>query len=235
VFIFDNLLVYALKYVNLKEGGTLDKRIYDGYAYGDLGYPEMHTHLLPLISSGQTALDIGFGTGHTCSPVAFSGLKIDGVDRNGYWLDCAKDAFAEAGLGDLLNTIDSEALEFLKANTKKYDLVIMSDLLMFQTKTAGKMMIELAYGALQPNGLIWITTMSTRDHYYSRMVQSQNPIDDETFMAYSPCGGSGPMCFYFPTEIGSLLESYGAKMIFSTETESSAGGMVNIILAQKPA
>jgi len=66
------------------------------------------------------------------------------------------------------------------------------------------------------------------------MVASQEPIDEDTFMSYSHCGGSGPVCFYHPLEIENYLQTMGAKVIFQAETENTAGGIVNIILAQKP-
>ena len=206
---------------------------FDGYAYGELGYPEMHQHLLPLLQPGQSALDIGFGTGHMCSPVAFAGLKIVGLDRNLTWLNHAVEAFAEAGLGEQLTVVCADALEYMQENKTKFHLVVMSDFLMFQIKTSGKTLIRLAYEALLPTGLIWITTLSTGDDFYSRMVAYQDPIDSDTFMSYH-CGGSGPVCFYHPLEIETYLQSMGAKVIFHTETENTAGGMVNIILAQKP-
>lgn len=208
-------------------------KIYDGYEYGELGYPEMHQNLLPLLESGDSALDLGFGTGHTCSPIAFAGLTIDGVDRNGYWLEEAREAFIDAGLNDLLTTYELDALEFLQKNTKTYNLVTMSDFLMFLPKTKGKKVIELAFGALKKDGYIWIATMSTSDEYYPYMTRSQSPIDDETYMSYSPCGSSGLICFYFPLEIDAFLESMGGKVIFSKEVESDSSAMVNIVLVQK--
>ena len=211
----------------------MDNRVFDGYPYGELGYPEMHQHLLPLLEAGQSALDLGFGTGHTCSPLAFAGLKIVGVDRNDGWLQYAEEAYFEAGLGGQLTLVSADALEYMRANQTKFNLVIMSDFLMFQVKTAGKELIRLAYDTLLPNGLIWITTLSTGDEFYSRMSQSQEPIDADTFMSYSHCGGSGPVCFYHPLEIETYLQSMGAKIIFQTETENTAGGVVNIVLAQK--
>ena len=211
-----------------------NNKVFDGYEYGDLGYPEMHQQLLPLLQPGGSALDVGFGTGHMCSPVAFAGLKIVGVDRNEYWLECARKAYIEAGLGELLTTVHADAFEYLQANTVKHNLVIMSDFLMFLPKTTGKEIIKLAYEALMPSGFIWITTMSTGDDCYSGMAEFQEPIDDETFMSYSPCGGSGPMCFYFPLEIKKYLESMGAVVLYRDEAPNDVGGLFNIILAQKP-
>jgi len=212
----------------------LTDKIYDGYEYGELGYSELHKYLLPLLQPGMTALDIGFGTGHMSSPLAFAEVKIVGLDQNMHWLEIARAAFDEAGLGDRLVTVHAEALEYMRANEEKYGLVVMSDFLMFQRKTAGKEIIRLAHEALESGGLIWITTLSTGDECFFRMTRSQEPIDDETFMSYSPCGGSGPICFYFPREIEQYLESLGAKTIFQTETINDAGGMFNIILAEKP-
>ncbi|NCP47294.1 class I SAM-dependent methyltransferase [bacterium] len=169
-----------------------------------------------------------------CSPVAFAGLRIVGLDRNLSWLEHAVEAFNEAGLGEQLTVVSADALEYMRTNITKFHLVIMSDFLMFQVKTAGKELIRLAYESLLPIGYIWITTLSTGDKFYSRMVASQEPIDEDTFMSYSHCGGSGPVCFYHPLEIENYLQTMGAKVIFQAETENTAGGIVNIILAQKP-
>lgn len=212
----------------------MKNKTYDGYAFGELGYPEMLENLLPLIQPGQTALDLGIGTGHMCSPIAFAGLSITGVDNNRQRLSYCLDAFAEAGLGQQITTVDSDALEYVRANCVNYDLVILSDFLMFLTKTDGKEILRFAYNALHPNGYLWITTMSTSDSFYASMSQSQDPIDAETFMAYSHCAGSNPMCFYFPMEIEKYLESMGAKIVFQAEAPNSSDGMFNIVLAQKP-
>ncbi len=208
-------------------------KVYDDIAYGDLGYPELHEHLLPLLQPSQTVLDIGFGAGHMCSPVAFANLNIVGLDHNLYGLEHALKCFKEAGLDGLLTIVNAEALGYLQENVTKYNLVMMSDFLMFQRKTDGREMMRLAYDAVQPSGYIWITALSTGDAFYGAMIETQESIDEDTFLSYSPCGGAGPVCFYHPLEIEYFLQSLGAKIVFQTETMNSAGGMVNIILAQK--
>lgn len=64
-----------------------------------------------------------------------------------------------AGLNSQLNLVHADALEYLRGNIVKYDLVFMSDLLMFIPKTSGTEIIRLAYGALSAKGYLWITTM----------------------------------------------------------------------------
>ncbi len=212
-----------------------NSKIFADNKHGDLGYPEMREHLLPLIQAGQSALDLGIGTGPMTSPIAFAELSVTGVDSNKHRLSICQEAFAQANLKHLLTAIESDALEYMQTNTVKHHLVIMSDFLMFLTKTDGKEVIRLAYECLLPSGYIWITTMSTSDEWYGDISSTQEPIDTDTFMAYSHCIGANPICFYHPMEIEEYLQSMGAKIIFQTEKENNAGGMVNIILAQKPA
>ena len=211
----------------------MTENVYDGYAYGDLGYPELFQHLLPLLKHDQSALDLGIGTGHESSVIAFAGLHITGVDRNPFLLGACREAYDEAEIGSQLTLVEMDALKYMRANSAKYDLVILSDFLMFLTKTDGKEILRLAYEALEASGYIWITTMSTGDDFYARM-KHQREIDKETFMSHSHCGGSGPACFYFPGEIEAFLVSLGAKVVFGIETLNSSDGMFNIVLAQKP-
>lgn len=211
------------------------RKTFDGYVYGTLGYPEMLQNLLPLLKQGQTALDLGIGTGHMCSPIAFAGLNITGVDSDQEWLTDCQEAFSEAELATQLTTVHSDALEYMQTNKASFDLVVLSDFLMFLTKTDGKEILKLAYEALNAGGYIWITTLSTNDDYFQNISQFQEPVDAETFMAYSHCHGTNPICFYFPKEIENLLTSIGSEIIFRNETENRSGGLINIILAQKPA
>lgn len=209
--------------------------VFDGYQYGELGYPEMYENLLPLLVPGQTALDLGIGTGHTSSAVAFAGLMVTGVDINNWAIDECWKNYEEADLLGQLSTVVADATDYLAklSEDSKFDVVIMSDMLMFLLKTQGRSLIIEAFTVLKKGGLLWITTKSTGDYVYLEMSQWQKPVDDETFMAYSHCSGSMPFCFYFPGEIEKILEPYGAKVLFSSETENSAGGLFNIILIQK--
>ena len=210
------------------------KKVYDGYNVEGLGYPEMFTQLLPLISSVQRALDLGIGTGHLCSPVAFEGLQVVGVDKNEGSLTACKRLFGKAGLGNQLRTVTSDARNYLLSCREKYDLVMLSEILMFLKKADGKDLLKMSYDVLNANGFLWITARSTSDDFYFMLKEGFEPVDKDTFIAHSPCAGSTMVCFYSPGEIEGFLESIGGKVIFHTESINSAGGMTNIVLVQKP-
>ena len=212
-----------------------EKKDFGGYAYDELGYPQMHEILIPLLVPGKKALDLGIGTGHTSSSVAFAGLSITGVDINKWAINQCWENYEDAGLEGQLSTVCADASDFMStlAKDNQFDLVIMSDFLMFLPKKQGRSLIVEAYKALKSGGLLWITTKSTGDYFFQEMSKGQEPVDDETFMANSHCSGSMPFCFYFPGEIEKMLEPLGARVLFSSETENSAGGLFNIILIQK--
>lgn len=204
---------------------------YAGYEFDDLGSPLMTEQLLPRLN-GVSVLDLGIGGGHAIVPLAISGMMITGVDISQDRLDFCMKAFKEVEMEEQLKVICSDALEFLEANTEKFNAVSMSDFLMFIPKTEGQKIVKLAYEALEPQGYIWVVALSTNNEVYFDLSRSV-PIDTDTYMAYSHCNGSGPACFYHPNEIEEYLKSLGAKVVFSTEAENRAGAMVNIVLGQR--
>lgn len=208
--------------------------MFGGYEYEDLGNVEMFEQLLPLVKPGRKVLDLGIGGGHPSAPLAFSGLLVTGVDSDRYQLERCLASYKEAGMSDQLVTVCSDALNFLETCTDKFDVVFMSDFLMFIKKTPSKQILKLAYTTLAPSGLMWIQTTSTTDERYEFFANSHDPIDEETFMAYSHCHGNTPFCFYKPGEIDGFLKLHGAKIIFSAEIESSVGSILNAVLVQMP-
>lgn len=207
--------------------------MFDGYEVNSLGYPETFEVLLPRLSAGQLALDLGIGAGHLCAPIAFAGLSITGVDSS-FRLATCQENFEDAGLGEKITTVSADALEFLKTNTQKFDLVIMSEILMFMLKSEGKEAIRLAYGALNLGGHLWIITKSTNDDFHQMLIGGGTVIESESYFYSSPCGGSGIASFYYPKEIDDLLKSLGASVVYSDETVNEKAGLSHIILAQKP-
>lgn len=208
--------------------------MYGGYSLDEITDEKMIENLFPLICAGQKALVLGISTGVACSPVAFKGLHISGVDINEYALVMCESFFAEAGLSDLLTLYHIDAIEFMQKNEEKFDLVLMTDFLMFFRKTEGKELIRQAYECLSPGGCLWIETVSTSDDYFG-IISCFQEIDSETFLYSTHCMGSMPFCFYYPMEIEKLLELMGAKVVFRAEDLNVAEKVVNFVLVQKPA
>jgi 2-polyprenyl-3-methyl-5-hydroxy-6-metoxy-1,4-benzoquinol methylase len=213
--------------------GTLSKQqIYDEFDASELGYRQLFEQLLPLLVPGQTALDIGISAGHLCSPIAYAGLKITGVDIDERALNRCQELFVEANLS-APKLVHSDAMTFLDTCVDKFDLVIMSDFLMFLAKTKGREVLRSAWSKINTGGLMWIATKSMNDHYFRYLSSFQAPIDEQTFVEYSHCHGSGPICFYSPEELKALIEDLGGEILSTDENENDRGGLSVIVLARK--
>jgi 2-polyprenyl-3-methyl-5-hydroxy-6-metoxy-1,4-benzoquinol methylase len=208
---------------------------FDGYKFDKLGYSQMHEYLMPLLMPGMTALECGIGSGHTASPLGWAGLEIVGVDTDEHWLYACRELYNKHGLGENLKLVYKDIHEFLLICPDKFDVVMMSDVLMFIRKSEGREIVRLGYEALNPGGYMWITTVSTSDEMYYRMIQCQEQIDEQTYMAYSRCHGASPMCFWRPGELDELLSALGARVVYSHEGYNRADGVFVMLLVQKPA
>ncbi len=205
---------------------------YAGLSYEELVTKTMRTELLPRLQSDWSALDIGIAAGHAISPVAFAGLSVLGVDINARSLKFCQEEFGKAGLGDKIETVKMDAMEFLDTNTEKFDVVSMSDFLMFFAITKAIELIKSAYDAVKDDGLIWIVTKSTNDGLYSELGWML-PVEPDTYIIQAGCHGVSTVCFFRPGEVDEILTSLGATLLYSGESVNRVGGIVNTILARK--
>lgn len=205
---------------------------YDDLPYDELVTDAMRNELLPRVKPNWSVLDLGIAGGHAISPLAFAGLPIMGVDTNLGALKLCQAEFGKAGIADRLTTVYMDAMQFLDTNTKKFDVVSMSDFLMFFTKTKAKALIESAYTAVEHEGLIWIVTKSTNDGLYSELGWML-PVEPDTYIIQAGCHGVSTVCFFRPGEVDEILTSLGATLLYSGESVNRVGGIVNTILARK--
>ncbi len=205
---------------------------YDDLPYDELVTDAMRNELLPRVKPNWSVLDLGISGGHAISPLAFAGLPITGVDTNLGALKFCQEEFGKAGIADRLTTAYMDAMQFLDTNTKKFNVVSMSDFLMFFKKTTAKSLIESAYGAVESGGLIWIVTKSTTDDLYSEL-SWMLPIEPDTYIIQAGCHGVSTVCFFQPGEVDEILQRLGATVLFSGESMNRVGGIVNTILARK--
>ncbi len=206
--------------------------IYDDLPYDELVTDAMRNELLPRVKPNSSVLDLGISRGHAIAPLAFAGLTILGVDTNVVALRFCQEEFEVAGVADKLTTVNMDALRFLNTNTAKFDVVSMSDFLMFFAKTKAIELIKLAYGAVKDNGLIWIVTKSTNDGLYYQL-SWMAPEEPETYIIQAGCRGMTTVCFFRPGEVDEMLQGLGATVLFSGESMNRVGGIVNTILAKK--
>ncbi len=205
---------------------------YAGLPFEELMSDAMQDELLPRVEAGGTVLDLGISTGHAISPLAVAGLSILGVDTNKGALKFCHQEFEKAGIADKLRTQHIDAMQFLDTNTEKFNVVSMTDFLMFFAKTKAIELIKSAYGAVKDNGQIWIVTKSTNDVLYEE-VNWMQPIEEDTFLVSSGCHSYSMVCFFRPGEVDEILSNLGAEVLFSNESVNRVGGVVNTILAQK--
>ena len=205
---------------------------YAGFEYNDLASPEMQSRLLPLLTRGQRALNLGIAAGHASSPIALTGVHLTGVDTDARTLKFCNQEFQNVGLGALLTTVHMDAMQYLDTHDEKFDLVILSDFLMFFTKTKGVELIKSAVDKVQRGGLIWIVTKSTSDPYFGHLRRYDIEIDTHTYQTFTPCHGAGVICFYEPLEINKILKDMGFEILFASETENRAEAINNTVLGQ---
>lgn len=205
---------------------------YGGFEYNDLASKEMQSHLLPVLHRGQRALNLGISAGHASSPIALNGVHITGVDIDKWALELCEEEFQKVGLGNNLATVHMDAMEYLDTCDEKFDLVILSDFLMFFTKTKGIELIKSAVSKLKKGGLIWVVTKSTSDSYYGELQGYSVEIDKLTYQTFTPCHGSGVVCFYEPLEINEILKSFGVEVSFACESMNRVGAIKNVVLGQ---
>ena len=205
---------------------------YSGFGYNDLASPEMQSRLLPLLVRGQRALDLGISAGHASSPIALTGVHLTGVDTDENALVLCKQEFQKAGLGNKLTTVHMDAMQYLDTHSEKFDLVILSEFLMFFTRTKGVELIKSAVDKLKKGGLIWIVTKSTSDPYFGHLRRYEVEIDRNTYQTFTPCHGAGVVCFYEPLEINEVLKGICFEILFATEAENRVGAINNTVLAQ---
>ncbi len=154
------------------------------------------------------------------------------MDTNVAALKFCQKEFENAGIVDRLTTAYMDAMQFLDTNARKFNLVSMSDFLMFFTKTKAKALVESAYEAVETGGLVWIVTKSTNDDLYSQL-EWMSPVEPDTYIIQSGCLGLSTVCFFQPGEVDEILTSLGATLLYSGESVNRVGGIVNTILAKK--
>lgn len=212
----------------------MNTKVYDGYDVKDLGYIQLHNALVPLISRGQKVLDLGIAGGHSSSPVAFAGAEMVGVDINSDWLNRCRQAYQDAGLGDQLTTINMDIVQYLdQAPKDHFDVVILSDVLMFFAKSKAKEILAKAMKVLKPGGLLWVTTLSASDSRYQFFLSTHEPLEEDTFMTYTHCGGASTICYFRLTDVDPLFTDLGTTLYYRDEVENERGGVFLIVLAGK--
>jgi len=109
--------------------------IFDRFAH-ELSFkiytPEQHpirqvskSFLLKNISNENTVLDLGCNLGDISFIIAEKAKEVIGIDYNSFAIEKAKNIYVK----DNLEFINKEALDYLKTNNKKFDILILSHIL----------------------------------------------------------------------------------------------------------
>lgn len=112
-------------------------------------------NLLPFISEGQTALDIGCNSGGTALFLAREGLKVLGVDINPDAIAIARTQAARAHLSSRASFMTADITEQQRLGV--FDVILMIRLLTcFPSVSDWRTLLDRAHSFIKPGGLIYI-------------------------------------------------------------------------------
>ncbi len=164
-------------------------------SYYDYGSLNLYDHkleekiLLNYIKEGSTCLDLAGGTGRFTEILADNGCKVTLVDMEKNHIDAAKKRFDSK----VVDCIEMEAIEFINTKKEKYDLIIISGLLLFLEKNSARNLLEEANKLLNIGGVIIIRDFISK----KKNIKVKSKVFDNTFLYYrtekfySDLGASG--------------------------------------------
>ena len=202
--------------------------------YTDWCYPQVYDHLLPLVATGNIALDLGCGTGHSSLLFAQKGALVTAIDNVPDNLGLCREEFIKAGVDHLLTTLTFDATEFLRVTPQLFDFVIVSDLITHFLKSDGLRLIALAAARVKPGGYLFLTAPSVNSDTYLYTQAYFAELEKDTYLIVCDCSGEEreePHSFYRPDELTALLCEAGLSIISAEECSPGGGGLRNILVA----
>ncbi|WP_048152324.1 class I SAM-dependent methyltransferase [Palaeococcus ferrophilus] len=196
-------------------------RFYDLFAFPERKYRDRALELLN-IQTGETVLEIGFGTGHAL--VEMAGLvgekgKVYGIDISSGMLEVSKKRLQKAGLLDRVELYRGDASR-LPYEDNTFDAVFMSFTLeLFDTPEIPKVLGEVKR-VLKPGGRLGVVGMSKGEGLAVRLYEWLH----ERFPRYLDCR---------PIYLSEVLK--GAGFVVVQEKKGRIFGLpVEIVIALKP-
>ena len=154
--------------------------------YGTM-YPEGHIirlyeHLLKYEfgmsgERGEKLLDFGSGNGTHTEYFRLKGYKTYGVDIIPSAIEQAQERYPE-------NTEHFSVIDLYQDPAEifdqSYDLILCNQVLYYLNNTKLKEVTEQLYNSLKPGGLIYITMMGTKNHYWNKAKPADDGLSEVT-------------------------------------------------------
>ena len=116
-------------------------------------------------SPGNSALELGMGTGELAVALAQRGFSVTGVDYSEHAIGKAKQLVAEAKLENSIAIRQEDIAEFEFPNAACSMIVVSNVINFLSLDTARRLTLQMQ-DALEPGGLVYVSAISEEDYRY---------------------------------------------------------------------
>lgn len=129
------------------------------------------------IPEGQ-AIDIGAGNGHNSIFLAQNGFTVEAIDTNDLKIKALESEAEKSGLKIDAKNVDVRKFDF---SQKQYNLILAIQSLVFIKKSEFQEIANKIKNALNPNGIIILSSFTTDDDSFKRFKQTSPEVEENTF------------------------------------------------------
>lgn len=129
------------------------------------------------IPKGQ-AIDIGAGNGHNSIFLAQNGFTVEAIDTDDSKIEALKNEAEKSELKIDAKNADVRKFDF---SQKQYNLILAIQSLVFIKKSEFQEIANKIKNALNPNGVIMLSSFTTDDDSFKRFKQTSPEVEENTF------------------------------------------------------
>lgn len=129
------------------------------------------------IPKGQ-AIDIGAGNGHNSIFLAQNGFTVEAIDTNDLKIKALESEAVKSRIKIDAKNVDVRKFDF---SQKQYNLILAIQSLVFIKKSEFQEIANKIKNALNPNGIIILSSFTTDDDSFKRFKQTSPEVEENTF------------------------------------------------------